>query len=144
MDPFARKMWYFSVGFAASLIILVVALKLFTMHLWPKCPDRVIGEADSPGQNWVAAILERRCGPEDPFFAQVNLRRAGPLKTGFLSGQVQQGTIFMIEQDAIGAGINLHWSAPDTLTIRCPRCTMDLVRQRVQHWGPVKIEYKTP
>lgn len=144
MDPFARKMWYFGVGFAASLIILVVGLKFFTMHLWPKCPDRVIGETDSPGHNWVAAILERRCGPEDPFFARVNLRRRGPLKTGFLTGQVQQGTVFTIEQDAASAGISLIWSGPDTLAIRCPGCTAELIRQRDQRWGPLKIQYEIP
>ncbi|HEX5433814.1 MAG TPA: hypothetical protein VFY05_06225 [Candidatus Angelobacter sp.] len=144
MDPFARKMWHFGIGFAASLIILVVGLKFFTMHLWPQCPDHVIGEANSPGKNWVAAILERRCGPEDPFFAQVNLRPAGPLDMGFLTGQAQKGTVFMVEQDASGAGISLVWSGPDTLTIRCPHCTMELVRHRDQRWGPVKIQYEIP
>lgn len=144
MDPFARKMWYFGIGFAVSLIILVVGLKFFTMHIWPKCPDRVVDEVESPGHDWVAAILERRCGPEAPFFAQVNLRRAGPLKTGFLTGQVQQGTVFMIEQDVAGAGMKLAWSQPDTLTIRCPLCTKESVHQRHQRWGPVKIQYEIP
>lgn len=142
MDPFARKMWHFGVGFAASLVILVVGLKFWSMHVWPDCPDRVIGQVDSPGQKWVAAILERRCGPEDPFFAQVNLRPAGPLHRGFLSGQVQQGTVFVVQQDASGAGINIAWSKPDTLTIRCPHCTMELVRQRDQRWASVNIQYE--
>lgn len=144
MDPFARKMWYFGIGFAASLIILVVGLKFFTMHVWPKCPDRVIGQTDSPGQHWVAAILERRCGPEDPFFVRVNLRRTGSLQTGFLNGQVRKGTVFTLEQDAASAGISLVWSGPDALTIRCPRCAVDLVRQRDQRWGSVKIQYEIP
>ena len=144
MDPFARKMWAAGIGFAISLIILALGLKIFSMHQWPTCPDRVISETNSPGNNWVAAILERRCGPELPFSTSVNLRRVGPLHRGFFTGQAVKGSVFVVEGDAANAGISLQWSADNVLTVRCPHCTAALLHQRDQQWGPVKIQYALP
>jgi len=144
MDPFARKMWYFGIGFAAILLLLVGVLKLFSAHEWPTCPDRVIGEASSPNKIWTAAILQRHCGGDAPFVTLVNLRPAGPLRRGFYSAQATQGTVFVVEQDAAGAGISLAWSAQNVLTVRCPHCGPDFVRQREQQWGDVTVHYQMP
>jgi hypothetical protein len=144
MDPFARKMWAASIWFAISLIVLVVGLKLFSMHQWPTCPDRVISETASPGKTWVAAILQRRCGPESGFSTRVNLRPAGPLHTGFLSGQAAKGTVFVVEEDAAAAGITFSWAANNLLRVSCPHCPSSLINQRDQQWGPVKIKYELP
>src|SRR5690348_10448518 len=124
MDPFARKMWAAGIGFAISLVVLALGLKIFSMHQWPTCPDRIARETDSPGKEWVAAILERRCGPESAFFTSVNLRRVGPLQRGFFTGQAATGSVFVVEEDTADAGISLKWSADDMLTIRCPHCTV--------------------
>jgi hypothetical protein len=144
MDPFARKMWYFGIGFAAILLLLVGVLKLFSAHEWPACGDHVIGETLSPRKNWTAAILQRRCGTDAPFVTLVNLRPAGPLHRGFYSGQATRGTVFVVEQDAAGAGISLTWSAENVLAVRCPHCSPDLVRQRDQQWAHVTIQYQMP
>ena len=144
MDPFARKMWRSGIGFAVSLLVLVGGLKLFSMHEWPTCPDTLISEAASPGKQFIAAILQRRCGTDAPFFTRVSLRPEGPLTRGFLSGQVEQGTIFVVEQDAVGGEISVTWSDRNTLTVRCPQCDPTLVRQRDQQWGPVNIHYQVP
>jgi len=144
MDPFARKMWYFGIGFAAILLLLVGVLKLFSAHEWPTCPDHAISETTSPEKNWTAAILQRRCGTDAPFITLVNLRPTGPLRRGFFSGQAAQGTVFVVEQDAYGSGITIAWSAENVLTVRCPHCSPDLVRQRDQRWGNVTIHYQMP
>lgn len=145
MDPFARKMWIAGIGFAISLIVLALGLKLFSMHQWPTCPDRIISESASPGKKWVAAILQRRCGPESDFSTRVNLRPAADgLHTGFFSGQAAKGTVFVIGEDATGADISLSWAANNLLTVRCPHCSASLINQRDQQWGPVKIQYELP
>ena len=144
MDPFARKMWRASIGFAVSLLLLVAGLKLFSMHEWPTCPDSVVSEARSPGNRYIAAVLQRRCGAEAPYFTRVNLRPEGPLTRGFLSWQVEQGTVFVVEQDAAGAGISVIWSDQNTLTVHCLRCVPALVHQHDQQWGPVTIQYQLP
>ena len=144
MDPFARKMWRAGFGFAALMLTLFAVMTVFYVHEWPRCPDRVVAESESPSKNWVAAVLERRCGSEAPFITRVNLRNAGPLRRGFLSGQAQQGTVFIVEQDAAGAGITAVWSAPGVVTVRCPNCNTALIHQRDQQWGAVKIRYELP
>jgi hypothetical protein len=144
MDPFARKMWHAGIAFAVSLLLLVGGLKIFSMHEWPACPDTLISETASPGRQWMAAILQRRCGEDTPFFTHVSLRSAGPLDRGFLSGQVQKGSVFVVERDAVAAGVTLFWSNQNVLTVRCAHCTPALVHQRDQQWGPVTIRYELP
>ena len=144
MDAFARKMWVASIWFAISLIVLVVGLKVFSMHQWPTCPDRVISEAVNPGKTWVAAILQRRCGPESEFSTRVNLRPAGPLHFGFFSGQAAKDNVFALREDAAGADISISWAASNLLRVRCLHCPASLISQRDQARGPVKIEYELP
>ncbi len=144
MDPFARKMWRFGFGFAGLMLLLFAILTASYVHQGPKCPDRGIAETDSPEHKWVAAVLERRCGAESPFVTRVNLRPPGSLQRGFFSGQVNSGTVFVVEQDAQGAGITLLWSGDYALTIRCAQCNRTFIRQRDQQWGPVSIRYELP
>lgn len=144
MDPFARKMWYFGVGFAASLLLLVGVLKIFSAHEWPTCPDQTIKETSSPSTNRTAAILQRHCRAESTFRTEVNVRPSGPLHRGFYTAQVTQGTVFAVELDAAEAGISIAWSGDNLLTVRCAHCSPDLVRQRDEQWDGVTIRYQMP
>jgi hypothetical protein len=142
MDPFARKMWRAGFGFAGLMLALFASLTIVYMHEQPSCPDRVVMESDSPDKKWTAAILERRCGAEAPFVTQVNLRPAGPLLRGFFSGQARQGSVFVVEQDAAGAGITTAWSRENALLVRCTACNAAFVRQRDPQWDGIQIQYQ--
>lgn len=142
MDPFARKMWAFGFGFGFLLLLLFASLTIVYVHDRPSCPDRVVGETDSPRSTWAATVLERRCGSDAPFVTRVNLRRTGPLERGFFSGQASQGNVFVVEQDAAGTGIRLEWKADDELAVICPRCSPRYVQQQDHNWGPVRISYE--
>ncbi len=144
MDPFARKMWAFGFGFGFLLLLLFAGLTIVYVHHRPSCPDRVVGETDSPHSTWAAAILERRCGSDAPFVTRVNIRRAGPLHRGFFSGHATQGNVFIVEQDAAGTGIRLEWRAEDQLAVICPRCGVRYVQEQDASWGPVRIDYQLP
>lgn len=141
MDPFAKKMLHGSMTYAAILILMFAALTIVYLHLRPRCADPVVSEAGSPGRQWIAAIAERRCGEEAPFFTHVNLRFAGePRRYGFFSGQANEGEIFLLEQDARSAKLSLQWTAADQLTIQCSACAAWVKRE--DRWGKVAIRYK--
>lgn len=142
MDPFARKMWRFGFAFAGLMLALFASLTIIYVHEWPNCPDRVVSESSSPDKKWAASILERRCGAEAPFVTRVNLRPAGPLQRGFFSGQAGQGNVFVVEQDAAGAGISVAWSGDDALIVRCPACSPAFIHQRDQQWNGIQIHYE--
>lgn len=145
MDPFARKMIYGSLVYGGMMLVMFAVLSVVYLHSRPRCSDRVVGETSSPNGKWMATVMERRCGTDAPFFTHVNLRPAAEeLSRGFFSGSSTQGEIFLIEQDAAGAGVTLSWAAPDTLSIRCSRCTAALVKQRNDRWGNVVIRYDLP
>jgi hypothetical protein len=142
MDPFARKMVYGSFVYGGMLIVMFAVLTVVYLHTRPRCSDRVVAETTDQAAQWTAALLERRCGAEAPFFTHVNLRSAGKdLNTGFFSGSVAEGEVFVLEQDAAGAGVTLHWKSPMALSITCPRCSSSLVRKHDERWGNVIIEY---
>jgi hypothetical protein len=142
VDPFARKMIYGSFVYGGMMLVMFAVLTLVYLHTRPRCSDRVVGETSSPDGKWMATIMERRCGTEAPFFTHVNLRPAGEnMKLGFFSGKAVEGEVFLVEQDAAGAGITLAWSAPDTLAIRCPRCSSSLVQRHDERWGEVAVHY---
>ena len=142
MDPFARKMIYGSFVYGGMLIAMFAVLTVVYLHTRPRCSDRVVAETTDQAAQWTAALLERRCGAEAPFFTHVNLRPAGKdLNTGFFSGSVAEGEVFVLEQDAAGAGVTLHWKSPMALSITCPRCSPGLVRKHDERWGNVIIEY---
>jgi len=142
MDPFARKMILGSFVYGGMILLMFAMLTAVYLHTRPRCSDRVVAESTDPEEHWTAAVMERRCGNEAPFFTHVNLRPAGTdLKTGFFSGSATEGEVFVAEQDAAGAGITLHWASPMALSITCPRCSPSLLRKHDEHWGSVTIHY---
>jgi hypothetical protein len=143
MDPFARKMVYGSFLYGGMMLVMFAVLTVVYLHTRPRCSDRVVAEATDSEKRWTAAILERRCGAESPFFTHVNLRPEGKdLELGFFSGSAIEGEVFVIEQDAAGTGITLNWTSPTTLSIHCPRCSAALVRKHDERWGSVVINYQ--
>ena len=145
MDPFARKMVFGSFVYGGMLILMFAVLTVVYLHTRPRCSDRVVVESADQAVQWTAAVMERRCGAEAPFFTHVNLRPAGKdLTLGFFSGSATDGEVFVLEQDAVSAGLTLHWTSPLALTITCPRCSPGLVRKHDEHWGSVAIEYDLP
>lgn len=145
MDPFARKMVYGSFLYGGMMLVMFAVLTVVYLHTRPRCTDRVAAEATDPAKHWTATIMERRCSAEAPFFTHVNLRPAEKdLALGFFSGSATEGQVFVIEQDAAGTGITLHWTSPTTLSIQCPRCNAALVRKRDERWSSVVINYDLP
>ena len=145
MDPFARKMVYGSFVYGGIMLVMFAVLTVVYLHTRPRCSDRVVAESTDPAGQWTAAVMERRCGAEAPFFTHVNLRPAGKdLNTGFFSGSATEGEVFVVEQDAAGAGITLHWVSPMALSITCASCSPSLLRKHDEHWGSVTINYDLP
>ena len=145
MDPFARKMVYGSLVYGGVMLVMFAVLTVVYLHTHPRCSDRVVAEATDPGRQWTATVLERRCGEDAPFFTHVNLRRAGTsLQRGFFSGLATEGEVFLLEQDAAGAGVGVSWSAPDMLKIQCASCASAFVRQHADRWGSVHLNYNLP
>ena len=144
-DPFARKMIYGSFVYGGVMLVMFAVLTVIYLHARPRCTDRVVAESISPSKQWTATIMERRCGDEAPFFTHVNLHRADEeLQRGFFSGSATQGEVFLVEQDVVGAGINLHWTAADALTIQCPACSASLLSKREERWNGIIVKYKLP
>src|SRR5438270_13912379 len=130
MDPFARKMVYGSFVYGGMMLVMFAVLTAFYLHSRPRCSDRVVAESTDQTRQWTATVMERRCGAEAPFFTHVNLRPAGKnLNTGFFSGSATEGEVFVLEQDAAGAGITLHWVSPMALSITCPHCSSSFLRR---------------
>ena len=145
MDPFARKMVVGSFAYGGMILLMFAVLTVVYLHTRPRCSDRVVSESTDPGKRWTASVMERRCGSEAPFFTHVNLRPAGEdLNTGFFSGSATEGELFLIEQDAAGSGLTLHWTSSATLNIECPHCSAALVRKHDERWGSVSINYNLP
>lgn len=145
MDPFARKMVYGSFVYGGIMLLMFAVLTIVYLHTRPRCADRVVAESTDPAGQSTATVMERRCGAEAPFFTHVNLRPAeDELSRGFFSGSATEGEIFVLEQDAIGAGITLHWTSPMALSIACPRCNPGLVSKHDGRWGNVTISYDLP
>jgi hypothetical protein len=143
MDPFARKMVYGSFVYGGMMLVMFAVLTVVYLHTRPRCSDRVVAESTDPTNHWTAAIMERRCGAEAPFLTHVNLRPAGKdLSTGFFSGSATEGEVFLVEEDADGAGITLRWTSSAALSIQCPHCSAPLVRKHEERWGEVVIQYK--
>jgi hypothetical protein len=142
MDPFARKMWQGAFVYAGIMLVMFAVLTVVYLHTRPRCSDRLVAESTDQNSQWTAAVMERRCGVDTPFFTHVNLRPAGnDLNRGFFSGSTTEGEVFEIELDAAGAGVTLHWTSPTTLSISCPHCSPALVRKRDEHWSNVNISY---
>lgn len=144
MDPFARKMWHGALVYGGVMLVMFAVLTAIYLHARPRCSERVIGQADSPGARWAATILERRCGEDAPFFTHVNLRPAAQsLARGFFSGVASEGEVFQVEQDAAGSGVALQWIDANTLLIQCARCPVSFIRKRDERWNGLSIEYSS-
>jgi hypothetical protein len=142
MDPFARKMLQGTFVYGAVMVVMFAVLTVFYLHTRPRCSDRVVAEATNPGRQWTAAVMERRCGEDAPFFTHVNFRPAKEdLQSGFFSGSATEGEIYLVEQDAAAAGLALEWTTPDTLTITCPGCNPSLERKKDPRWRNVTVLY---
>jgi hypothetical protein len=142
MDPFAKKMWRAGLAYAALLAAMAAVLTVAYIHERPRCGDRIVGESSSPDRRWIAAVIERRCGEDSPFITQINLRSGETkLVRGFFSGQATQDNVFMIEQDAAGAGFTLQWTGPEQLTVRCRHCDRNYVRRQDPQQGTLMIRY---
>ena len=145
MDPFARKMIYGSFVYGGILLVMFGVLTVVYLHTRPSCSDRVVAESTDQARQWTANVMERRCGAEAPFFTHVNLRAADKdLNRGFFSGSASEGEVFVLEQDAAGAGVTLHWTSPMALTVARPRCSPNLVRKHDERWRNVTIGYDVP
>lgn len=142
MDPFARKMLQGAFVYAAVMLVMFGVVTVIYLHTRPRCSDRVVAEAASPARQWTAAVMERRCGDDAPFFTHVNLRPAKQnLRTGFFSGTATEGEIFLVEQDSVAAGITLQWTAPDALSIHCEGCSPAVEKEKRQGWERVTVTY---
>ncbi len=101
MDPFARKMWQGSFVYGGIMLVMFAVLTGVYLHTRPRCSDRLVAESADQNKQWIAAVMERRCGEDTPFFTHVNLRPAGKdLKRGFFSGSATEGEVFQVELDA--------------------------------------------
>jgi hypothetical protein len=142
MDPFAQKMLRGSLAYGGFLAAMFVVLTILYLHYRPRCSDQVIANQRSPDGRWAAAVLEARCGEDQPFLTHVNLRpAANSIKLGYFSGRADEGEVFLLEQDAQSANISLSWTTPNHLIISCSHCQLAFLHKRLEHWGEVTISY---
>ena len=142
MDPFARKMIHSTVIYGTVLILMFAVLTVVYFHLRPRCSDDVISEITSPDKQWIAAIMQRRCGEESPFYTHVNLRPAQEsIRRGFFTGEAGGGEVFRIEQDARSAQISVQWTAPGRVAIGCSHCQIPFLQKKSEHWRGLVIAY---
>jgi hypothetical protein len=131
-----------SLFYGIALFLLFAVLTVFYLHLRPRCSDQVIAESNSPDSRWAAAVMEARCGEESPFLTHVNLRPAGDsIKLGYFSGKTEEGEVFLLEQDAQSASVQLQWTDSNHLAISCSHCQIAFLKKRQEHWGNVTISY---
>jgi hypothetical protein len=130
-------------AFGGVMVLMAGAASVLYLHFHPRCTDQVLSESTSPEGQWTAALMERRCGEESPFFYHVNLRPAAePIRLAYFSGRADEGEIFRIEEYGGDTEPILKWSAPRQLTITCPRCGSAQVQKREEHWGPITVGYR--
>lgn len=128
--------------YGAAMVLMFAVLTIIYLHLRPRCSDQVTAESTSPDGRWAAAVMEARCGDESPFLTHVNLRPAnGAIKLGYFSGRDEEGEVFLLEQDANSAAMQLQWTAPNHLAISCSHCQIAFMRKRQERWGDVAISY---
>ena len=131
-----------SFAFAGVMVLMFSALTVAYLHMHPRCTDQVISNSTSPNGHWTASVMEARCGEDSPFLTHVNLRPASEsIKMGYFSGKAEEGEVFLLEQDAQSANVNLNWTAPNRLAVSCKHCQIAFLRKRQAHWGDVTISY---
>src|SRR5689334_8316550 len=95
MDPFAKRMLQAALGFAVVMLIMFTVFTLVYFHVNPRCNERALVHATSPGGQWTADIMERRCGQNESVSTHVNIRAAGAGQTyAYFSGKAATGEIF--------------------------------------------------
>jgi hypothetical protein len=145
MDPFARRMLQGTLIYGGVMLLMFAVLTVVYLHTRPRCSDQLVAQTPGPGGQAIATVMERRCGEDTPFFTHVNLRPAGAdVQRGFFSGSATEGEVFVVEQDAAGAGLTVEWSAADTLLVRCPRCNPSFLREHQDRWQTITIKYELP
>lgn len=131
-----------SFAYGAFLVLLFTVMTILYLHWRPRCSDQVISEAKDPGGHWIAAVMEARCGEDQPFFTHVNLRPAtDPIQLGYFSGRASDNEIFLLEQDAQSADVKVEWTATNRLAISCAHCPPTYLRKHFERWGDVTITY---
>ena len=60
------------------------------------------------------------------------------------AGAATEGEVFLVEQDAVGAGVVIQWTSAETLTIGCARCNASLLRKQDERWKDVAVKYQSP
>jgi hypothetical protein len=142
MDPFARKMIVGSLAFGTAMLLMASVLSTIYFHNRPRCDETALSETTSPDGQWSAAVMERRCGDDSPFFIHVNLRPSTePIRLGYFSGRADVGDVFVAEEQTQGIEPVLTWSSPNQLTIHCPHCGAAQVKKREERLGAVSIHY---
>jgi hypothetical protein len=142
MDPFAKKMLRGSLAYGGFLVAMFAVLTIVYLHYRPRCSDQVIANQPGPDGRWAAAVMEARCGEDQPFLTHVNLRPgADSIRLGYFSGKADEGEVFLLEQDAQSANVALNWTASNRLVISCSHCQLAFLRKRLERWGEVTISY---
>jgi hypothetical protein len=142
MDPFARKMVRGSFAYGGFMIAMFAVMTILYLHYRPRCSDQVVSDQKSPDGRWAGAVMEGRCGENQPFLTHVNLRPAAEtIKLGYFSGRAEDGEVFLLEQDAQSADVALQWTSPNHLVISCSHCQLAYLRRRMEQWGSVSISY---
>lgn len=132
-----------SLAFGAAMLLMASALSTIYFHNRPRCDEAALSETTSPDGQWTAAVMERRCGEESPFFSHVNVRPSTqPIQLGYFSGRADDGDVFVAEEQTQGIQPVLTWRSPNHLTIQCPRCNPAQVKKREERLGAVGIEYE--
>jgi hypothetical protein len=143
MDPFARKMIVGALAFGTAMLLMAGVLSTVYFHNRRRCDEAALSETTSPDGKWTAAVMERRCGDESPFFIHVNLRQSTePIQLGYFSGRADEGDVFVAEERTQGMEPVLTWSSTSQLTIQCPRCSPAQVKKREERLGAVSIRYE--
>lgn len=142
VDPFAKKMIRGSLVYGAFLVAMFAGMTILYLHYRPRCFDQVIADARSPDGHRAAAVMEARCGEDQPFLTHVNLRSAAePIRLGYFSGKADEGEVFLLEADAQSANVVLNWTGSNRLAISCSHCPLAYLRKRVERWQDVTITY---
>lgn len=139
-------------AFGSAMLLMAGVLSMIYFHNRPQCSEAVLSEATSeaalseatsPDRQLTAAVMERRCGEESPFFVHVNLRPAtAPIRLNYFSGRADEGEVFLAEEDASGAEPTLQWNSPSQLTIQCSRCRAAAAQKREERLGAITIRYQ--
>lgn len=138
-------MWRFGLTFAFGMLVAFLAMSAVYFHARPRCSDRVVSSATSPDQQWIATVMERRCGEESPFFTHVNLRPAAqPEQRGYFSGRVDDGEFFLAELDAQTSGLTLQWTKSGDLVIACPKCVKSVLHRIDGNFRGIRVLYQLP